>query len=183
MGIYNFSPVYTTYQPAVLIPIDIYRNYALPFLTNTSLIWRCLRTCQNTMDTILIKWKLVEKLKLSRVYFLILCTYLIELWALLNKCRNSLEESQATGWHHWIIGVFLFLQLVDYLFRIISTYLDSTPCSFPYRIGALYAMYAVYHTQLNRPKVKVGKMKRGYLDVNFIFELQNNILWRGAASE
>ncbi|XP_044179444.1 snRNA-activating protein complex subunit 1-like [Acropora millepora] len=47
------------------------------------------------------------------------------------------------------------IQLVDYLFRIISTYLDSTPCSFPYRIGALYAMYAVYHTQLNRPKVKI----------------------------
>ncbi|CAH3120792.1 unnamed protein product [Porites lobata] len=46
-------------------------------------------------------------------------------------------------------------QLVDYLFRIISTYLDSTPCSFQYRIGALYALYAIYYTHLNQPKVKI----------------------------
>ncbi|XP_078376195.1 snRNA-activating protein complex subunit 1-like [Oculina patagonica] len=47
------------------------------------------------------------------------------------------------------------IQVVDYLFRIISTYLDSTPCSFQYRIGALYALYAIYHTQLCQPKVKI----------------------------
>ena len=55
-----------------------------------------------------------------------------------------------------VIMMFSYLlQLVDYLFRIISTYLDSTPCSFQYRIGALYALYAIYHTQLCQPKVKV----------------------------
>ncbi|KAK2570016.1 snRNA-activating protein complex subunit 1 [Acropora cervicornis] len=30
------------------------------------------------------------------------------------------------------------IQLVDYLFRIISTYLDSTPCSFPYHLKELH---------------------------------------------
>ena len=49
----------------------------------------------------------------------------------------------------------ILLQLVDYLFRIISTYLESTPSSFQCRIGALYALYAIYHTQLCQPKVKV----------------------------
>lgn len=47
------------------------------------------------------------------------------------------------------------IQLVDYLFRIISTYLESTPSSFQCRIGALYALYAIYHTQLCQPKVKI----------------------------
>lgn len=47
------------------------------------------------------------------------------------------------------------IQVVDYLFRIISTYLDSTPSSFQYRIGALYALYAIYHTQICQPKVKI----------------------------
>lgn len=70
-----------------------------------------------------------------------------------------------------IISVFYFeltdhicsyvLQVVDYLFRIISTYLDSTPSSFQYRIGALYALYAIYHTQLCQPKVKVCSMHLG----------------------
>ncbi|XP_022805335.1 snRNA-activating protein complex subunit 1-like isoform X3 [Stylophora pistillata] len=36
-----------------------------------------------------------------------------------------------------------------------STYLESTPSSFQCRIGALYALYAVYHTQLCQPKVKI----------------------------
>ena len=57
----------------------------------------------------------------------------------------------------WFIIFFclILLQLVDYLFRIISTYLESTPSSFQCRIGALYALYAIYHTQLCQPKVKV----------------------------
>jgi len=56
------------------------------------------------------------------------------------------------------------LQVVDYLFRIISTYLDSTPSSFQYRVGALYALYAIYHTQICQPKVKVNVDGSGNMD-------------------
>lgn len=65
------------------------------------------------------------------------------------------------------------IQLVDYLFRIISTYLDPTPCSFPYRIGAVYALYAVYHTQLNRPKVRIRMTLSMMKDLK---ELHNQIV-------
>ena len=52
-----------------------------------------------------------------------------------------------------IIVIFHF-QIVDYLYRIISTYLSES-CTFQYRIGALYALYSVYQTQPCEPKLKV----------------------------
>lgn len=45
-------------------------------------------------------------------------------------------------------------QIVDFLYRIISTYLSES-CTFQYRIGALYAIYSVYQTQPCEPKLKI----------------------------
>ena len=54
----------------------------------------------------------------------------------------------------FLIHALFPFQIVEYLYYIISTYLSSS-YSFQYRIGALYSLYAIYHTQLAQPKVKV----------------------------
>ncbi|EDO42423.1 predicted protein [Nematostella vectensis] len=61
------------------------------------------------------------------------------------------------------------IQIVDYLYRVVSSYLSSS-CTFQYRVGALYCLYAIYHTQLCKPKIKIRMTLPMWKDLNDLHE-------------
>ncbi|XP_031564648.1 snRNA-activating protein complex subunit 1-like [Actinia tenebrosa] len=67
-----------------------------------------------------------------------------ELWREMNFSLIHCGRKDANG----------RIQITEYLYRIILSYL-SPSCTFIYRVGAIYALYGVYSTQLCNPKIKI----------------------------